>query len=310
MSNPYERFKTYRGLKCWQAYVSDVNLKGDLRHLFKKYPMLQYDLDKLRTSDFEFGYIPKEDKEGCSEVRTFIERHEWLGKMPNRPTHRFVARLYGEELAGVVVMATPNTFSHLLGKEYRHAEKLIARGASISWAPKNLASWMISRSMKHMVEMTGFRIFTAYSDPEAKELGTIYQALNFNYLGQSAGTNKLYFDPQNPQYGWFSSRNFRHKSKYARYAKEIGMPNLWKDNPEYMGKYSPNWDKIPPKIGAAIKERGKIYQASCIERLSPTKHKYAYILGKGPSETKKLRKRFRELNPQLADLLYPKYRGK
>ena len=41
------------------------------------------------------------------EIKQFIERHEWLGKIPNRPTQRFTARLKKNNvLAGVVIMAT------------------------------------------------------------------------------------------------------------------------------------------------------------------------------------------------------------
>ena len=48
-----------------------------------------------------------------------------------------------------------------------------------------------------MVRNTDFRIFTAYSDPEAKELGTIYQAMNWTYLGQTSGTAKQYLTQPN-----------------------------------------------------------------------------------------------------------------
>ena len=301
----HERFKDYKGNKCWQAHVADVNLKEDLEKLASAG---DGNFCGLRTSDFIFEYVDKADKAGCAEIKAFIERHEWLGSLPNRPTHRFIARWNGH-LAGAVIMGTPNTFSHLLGPEMRHQEKLISRGACISWAPKNLASWMLSRSMKWMVKNTEFRIFTAYSDPEAKELGTIYQALNFFYLGQSSGTNKLYFDPARPDLGWFCSRNFRHISKYHRYAREIGMPNLWKDNPNYMGKYSPNWKIVPPEIKSSLKAQERAYQASCIERTASNKHKYAYILGEIPSETKRLRKLFAELNPEMVGFEYPKQRG-
>ena len=37
-----------------------------------------------------------------------------------------------------------------------------------------------------MVNNTQYRLFTAYSDPQALELGQIYTALNFYCLGQKA----------------------------------------------------------------------------------------------------------------------------
>ena len=161
-------------------------------------------------------------------------------------------------------MSTPNAFSHILGKENRDKEKLVARGASISWAPKNLASWLVSSSVKWMVKHTNFRIFPAYSDPEAKELGTIYQACNFHYLGQTSGTTYQYLDPKHPEKGWFSDREFRKKSKYSRYAQAIGIDKqTWKG---WMKKYSPDWEVIPSDIKSAIKKQEEI----CVYRLYVT----------------------------------------
>ena len=69
----------------------------------------------------------KNNKQMCEKVKGFVIRHEWLGKMPHRPTHRFIATYKGK-LAGVIVMATPNAFSHLLGKEHQDKEKLKGYG--------------------------------------------------------------------------------------------------------------------------------------------------------------------------------------
>ena len=72
---------------------------------------------QLTPNDFSFDYVEKTYKDVCFEISKFIERHEWLGKMPIWITHRFTARLkLNNIIAGVVVLATPNTFSHLLGK--------------------------------------------------------------------------------------------------------------------------------------------------------------------------------------------------
>ena len=185
--NPQDRFKDYQGDKCWQAYISEVNRDEDLAAA----DLTEAEAQMLRTSDFVFEHVSSDQKELCKEVKEFIERHEWLAKLPNRPTHRFTARLKKNgTLAGTIIMATPNAFSNLLGKENTDKEKLISRGACISWGPKNLGSWLIMSSIRWMVENTEFRYFTAYSDPEAKDLGTIYQACNFIYLGQTSGTDK------------------------------------------------------------------------------------------------------------------------
>jgi len=302
--NVHERFKDYDKSHCWQYEIRQQNFLLDLQES----GMSEKDVQGLCIADFNFAFIPKEDKQGCQEIKEFIERHEWLGKMPNRPTHRFTARLRKNGiLAGVVVMSTPNAFSYLLGKESRDKEKLIARGASISWSPKNMGSWLIMTAIRWMVANTEFRYFTAYSDPEAKELGTIYQACNFAYLGQTSGTSSQYLDPQHPEKGWFSDREFRKKSKYYRYAAEIGISKeTWSG---WMKRYSPDWNLVPPEVKVKVKEQERRYRESCQTRTVPSKHKYVYILGRSKKETKFYKKLFEQYSPEKVGLPYPALRG-
>lgn len=302
----YDRFKDYNKNHCWQYEIRQQNLIKDL----KEAELTKEEYNSLRIEDFQFSYIDKTSKEECSEIKHFIERHEWLGKLPARPTHRFVARFKkNQQVAGAVVMATPNAFSYILGKENRNKEKLISRGACISWAPKNLASWLITKSIKYMVKNTEFRAFSAYSDPEAKELGTIYQACNFIYLGQSSGAARQYFDPLRPKAGWFSGRDFRKRSKYLVYAKNIGIEKeVWKKY--FMNKYSPNWNGWAGLVKKELKAEEQKYRESCLVRDMKPKHKYLYILGRTKKETKALKKLFIQYNPKLKDLPYPSERGR
>ena len=291
MCDIQQRHKDYDKDHCWQYDRKLATIEDDLSNLKDK------SIPEKGMDEYDFDYVDKTDKDGCEKIKEFIKRYEWLGKMPNRPTHRFTASIQGH-LAGVVVMATPNSFCHLIGKENKHREKLVSRGASISWAPKNIGSWLLSRSVKWMAKNTDFCLFTAYSDPEAKELGTIYQALNWMYLGQTSGTQKQYFDPRKPHLGWFSDREFRKKSKYKQYAANLNIAN-WDS---YMKKYSPNWDIVPPEMKKAIKEEEKKYRDSCQVRTTPAKHKYAYVLCKDRRDTKKFRK-------MIKHYPYPKTRG-
>lgn len=299
----HERFEKYEKDHCWQYQMRLENETSDVVNS----KMTLDEIRDLKVTDFDFEYIDKDNKDACRTVKKFIETHEWLGKLPNRPTHRFVAKTKKTgEIGGVIIMAVPNTFSLLLGEEYRNREKLLSRGACISWAPKHLGSWLVMESVRWMAKNTDFCFFTAYSDPEAKELGTIYQACNWIYLGQGAGTITQYFDPERPEYGWFSSRNFRHRSKYNRYARELGIEL----KSEWWGKYTLKWNEMPEDIVVSIKNAAKEYQARCIERVVVSKHKYAYILGKDKRETKQLKKIFEQRNPKLVGLEYPKDRGK
>jgi hypothetical protein len=130
-----ERSNNYGNDVCWQYDIRQRNRDSDLT----EFGLTFDDIKDLRVEDFTFEFVSKDDKETAKDIKKFIERHEWLGKMSNYPTHYFIAK-YNGILSGVVIMDMPNAFSKLLGEKTRKIERLISRGACISWSPKNLAS--------------------------------------------------------------------------------------------------------------------------------------------------------------------------
>lgn len=293
-----ERFKNYEETHCWQYQIRKSNKEIDLIDS----NLTEDDVKDIKVTDFTFEFVPKTDKTTVNLIKNFITRHEWLGKISNYPTHFFVAKFRGI-LAGVVIMDMPNAFSKLLGDKTRKIERLISRGACISWSPKNLASALIMYSIKWMVKNTDYRVFTAYSDPEAKELGTIYQACNFIYLGQNSGGSKQY---QLDTGKWVSDRYFRSRSVYKKLAINAGIK--WKD--EWVDGDRILFDKMDEETANKVKQLSKNYQNSCKKREVPKKHKYVYILGVNKKETRELRQEFEKLNPNMVNVPYPKERGK
>lgn len=288
-----ELFNTYKLSICYQYHIRQKNLIEDLSIA----GLTPNDILNLRCDDFTFQN--EEKKLIFKEVKEFIERHEWLGKLSLYPTHFFTARYKGI-LAGVVIMDMPNAFSKMLGEDTKKFERLISRGACVSWSPKNLASRLISFSIKWMVKNTPYRLFTAYSDTEAKELGTIYQACNFYYLGKKSGAGYQY-KLENGK--WVSDRHFRSRSVYKKLAKAYGI--VWKE--EWQKGEKMYFDKMPIHIANKIRALSKHYQNICEKRKIESKHKYAYILGSSKYETKELKRIFLERNKVLP---YPKERGK
>jgi hypothetical protein len=112
-------------------------------------------------------------------AKGLIEQYEWLGNMG---TTDFSFGLYfGEHLAGVVCFgrtAGTKTAASVCGPEYASMVKTLCRGACVHWAHPHSASFLISRACRLMSEK-GFHIFVAYSDAEAGEIGTVYQASNW-----------------------------------------------------------------------------------------------------------------------------------
>jgi hypothetical protein len=289
-----ERLNTYTEEHCWQYDIRLKNFDEDLliNNLTKEY------IETLKVSDFTFKNII--DKDEQKNLKKFIERHEWLGKLSMFTTHWF-ACYHKDIMAGVILFNVPNALSKLLGDDTKNLERLISRGACISWSPKNLASSFLMWCIKWMVKNTQYRIFTAYSDPSAKEIGTIYQACNFYYVGQYGKYAINYINPFSGK--TVSDRFFRQKSAYKKYAKILKIK--WEKN--WNHSQGMNWNNIPDDIEKKLRDYSKYIQNKSEKIIIPSKHKYAYVLGKSKFETKQLRKIY-ELKNKI--LPYPKQRGK
>ena len=295
MENEYlNRLNNYNKNHCWQYEIRLQKEKEDREFIKNKFNI---DIEDIKISDFEFNFIElKNEKNNAVE---FIKRYEWLGTITQYSTHYFGA-YYKGVLGGVLIFSMPNAFSKLLGENTKNIERLISRGACASWTPKGLASSFLMWSIKYMVKNTPYRLFTAYSDPTAKELGTIYQACNFYYLGKQSGTNIRYINPYTGKI--VSDRFFRQKTAYKKYAKELNIE--W--DKKWEKTTGMNWNNVPDEIEIKLRKFSKEKQNSSKKIEYPSKHKYAFVLGNSKIETKRLRKIFEERNKIYS---YPKERG-
>ena len=289
-----ERFDDYDKDHCWQYDIRLRNRQEDLQQA----NLTEEEVSQLTVADFVMKHVL--DEQERSQMKQFIERHEWLGNLSQYTTHWF-ACYYKDILAGVILFNMPNAFSKSLGEDTPQLERLISRGACISWSPKNLASAMMMWSINWMVQNTQYRLFTAYSDPSAKELGTIYQACNFYYLGDKFGSSKGYINPYTGKV--VSDRFFRQKTAYKKFAKELGI--TWQK--DWSHSTGMNWDNMPKEVEEQLRLYSKQKVLEAVKIDIPPKHKYAYVLGKTKKETRELRKKFEQLNKTYN---YPKNRGK
>lgn len=291
------KVKEYNEKHCYQYQKRLDTLTEDLELLFNEHNITQTEVESLRVEDFDFAYIESaDDKKTATE---FIKKYEWLGTVGSYPTHWFKATYKGL-WGGVVIMGMPNSFSKLLGDNTKDIERLIARGASASWTPKNLGSCFVMWCIKWMVSNTNYRLFTAYSDPQARELGTIYQALNFFYLGRNSGATIRCINPYNPS-KIITDRAFRARSFYKKYAKDLGI--AWQ--PNWCNSHSMLWENIPDDIERKLREYSKRMFEESTKIEFPQKGKYAFVLGRDKRETKLLRKTFLSRNKIYE---YPKSR--
>jgi hypothetical protein len=118
-----------------------------------------------------------------TEARAIIEKHEFLGTMPAVARWAF-GIFFGERCGGAVVFG--DEYCENLGNwdRYGFTGKIVAllRGACLPWAHPHSASKLIRGAMRLLPER--FRVVTATCCAAAGEVGTIYQAAGFDFVGQ------------------------------------------------------------------------------------------------------------------------------
>lgn len=245
-------------------------------------------LFNLKVSDFTLQY-----EKFTKEHADFIKKYEWMGKIGTQPKWTFTAR-YNNFLAGVVMIGEPDAFTNDFSTAL---QAQIKRGACASWAPKNLNSKLVMFAIRETVKRSEKRAFYAYSDHEAGEIGTIYQACNFIYLGSSYGSDKKFVMKNGKK---VSSRYFTRTSTVKRYMKELGIAI---DKNWFCEKGFIKTEKMPKEVVEEIDKHRKKETSSCDKIKSALKGKYLYVLGVNKRETKEL---IKQMNKKITKQPYPK----
>lgn len=279
-----KKIENYNKNHCYQYEVKLQTLQEDK----EKYGWDDDFIANISINDFTYKLADTEEER--KKCRDFIRKYEWIGEVSQFNTHYFTA-YYGDKLGCVLIFSQPNAFSNLMGEDTKYHERLLSRGASAAWTPKNLASHFITWATQWMVNNTEYYLFTAYSDPTAKERGKIYQALNWFYLGQGSGTSIRCINPYNST-KIVSDRTFRSRSFFKRYAKDLGIE--WQKN--WNNDQSILWENIPDDIEQRLRDYSKEMYKNATKIPFPKKRKWAFVLGKNKKETRELRKKFLDLN--------------
>jgi hypothetical protein len=130
------------------------------------------------------------------EAEAIVLKYEWLGTLKQFSVG-YVLETPSGELAGVVCLVeSRGTWAQHLFEKADKKQKFknevpafllrttyLHRGACVHWAHEHAASFLISRACRYAYRDYGWQVFYAYSDPRAGEIGTIYQACNWLYLG-------------------------------------------------------------------------------------------------------------------------------
>ena len=118
---------------------------------------------------------------GRKSVENLIVKYEWLGNLPDN-CNRFAALFFGNDiLAGAVA------FSHqFFGGKYNlygFPAVVLSRGVTLHYAPSWASSFLVSKATKLLYGNADPIFVCGFSDWRAGEIGTIYQACNWYYLG-------------------------------------------------------------------------------------------------------------------------------
>ena len=99
---------------------------------------------------------------------------------------------FGPYCAGVSCLSgaegTGGVNVHKPFKVSRSELAILGRGACVHWAPTGTNSKLVSWSCRIMSRNTKIKIIIGYSDNDAGEIGTIYQACNWVYIGRGSST--------------------------------------------------------------------------------------------------------------------------
>jgi hypothetical protein len=157
-------------------------------------------------------------------AKEIILKYEWLGTMGRSVI--CVGLFDSGELLGVVCFGWPgsNESRGLCGDGFRDKAICLERGACVHWAPKNAGSYLVRHACALVHKLLRYSIFYAYSDEDAGEIGTIYQACNWLYLGQGIGRTpgrmREYFEA--PDGKILASRTLRHRKLTKRQVLALG----------------------------------------------------------------------------------------
>ena len=250
---------------CHQRTIREQTAAEDIA----KYTPVFGELSALRADTFDLTCEAFNE-----EHRAFIRRYEWLGSAGVGIKWCFVARLRGE-LGGVVLLSEP----------YHPAprEALIARGACAAWTPKNLGSRLVMYACRWMTRNTDKRSFIAYADEEAGEVGQIYQACNFKFLGWKSAVYGV-----KPNGKRVSLQTFKRTSRMVPWlaAQGVVLPETC-----FTPKGFLRWSAIPDAIKKKMRQQVAQEQAA-LPKVGIRRGKYMLLLGAGPAETRRLNKEF------------------
>jgi hypothetical protein len=189
-----------------QKIIRDQKAEQDLHNLFGNYwDAIDKDLSKAVVKPIDFN-----------TAKRIVEEYEWLGCMPSVSLYYF--GIYFDNVCGGCVVFSPEYIENLgHWDKYDYTGKIIllSRGVCLHWTPINTNSKLIMSAIKMLPK--NYEVITATTDHLAGEIGTIYQACNFYYVGSMRDANPNVRSKNGDRTGWlingklYGARTLRQK---------------------------------------------------------------------------------------------------
>jgi hypothetical protein len=189
-----------------QKIIRDQKAEQDLHNLFGNYwDAIDKDLSKAVVKPIDFN-----------TAKRIVEEYEWLGCMPSVSLYYF--GIYFDNVCGGCVVFSPEYIENLgHWDKYDYTGKIIllSRGVCLHWTPVNTNSKLIMSAIKLLPK--NYEVITATTDHLAGEIGTIYQACNFYYVGSMRDANPNVRSKNGDRTGWlingklYGARTLRQK---------------------------------------------------------------------------------------------------
>ncbi len=140
-------------------------------------------------------------------VRAFIEQHHYSKSINGCKVSMSFALYEGSEMVGAVLFGPLSTTAWKRYGEKEGDVVELRRLVCLDHCPRNTESWLIAKCLKVLKKQTVYKVCVSYADPHHGHCGTIYQAANWNYAGQTAPDVLL----QTPEGRLYHSRALRTK---------------------------------------------------------------------------------------------------
>lgn len=157
--------------KCYQRHIRELYAETERRE----------PLTSLRRAGATVERITRE------EAATIILKYEWLRTLGSGVRAYYGLKLNGELLGANCFGTMGGDIRKICGDEYADRTVCLMRGACVPHAPKNAASFLTRHACRQAFKDFGWCVFFAYSDSDAGEIGTIYQSVGWDFIGQGLG---------------------------------------------------------------------------------------------------------------------------